>query len=101
MIELPDGITVRHDGQDYRLVGGRLHARLDGTPTWLLVWETDCPACGDEFEVLTPRLFYYPKRFCDGCRETLGRKHVRTWRKQQAKESEQSSEGDADGSSAR
>lgn len=86
MIELPDGIIVRHDGQDYRLVGSRMHVRKDGTPTWLLLWESDCPACGDEFEAMTTRMFHYPKRFCDACRATIGRQHVKTWRKQQARE---------------
>lgn len=69
MKEVPDDFTIIHDGQVYRLLGARLDARRDGTPTWLLDWETDCPACGDEFVVVTPRRFHYPRRFCAACHE--------------------------------
>jgi hypothetical protein len=82
--------VVQHDGQDYRLIGSRLHVKLDGTPISLLVWETDCPVCGDEFEVLTTLRFRGPKRFCDGCRETISQRTVKAWRKKEARARRQS-----------
>jgi len=41
-------------GQQYEFVGPRRHTRRDGTETFLAVWRTTCPQCGESFLCTTP-----------------------------------------------
>jgi hypothetical protein len=47
-------MTRTFDGQQYELIGGHPHTRLDGTETRLAVWRSHRAACGEPFEMKTP-----------------------------------------------
>jgi hypothetical protein len=48
--------TKFYDGQRYELVRTQRYTRVDGSETTLSVWQSECPVCGEAFEVRTPAL---------------------------------------------
>lgn len=55
-------------GQRYRLIGMKPHQRQDGTMTELLVWESQCMGCGQDFTVTTSSTVnQYLTRRCPAC----------------------------------
>ena len=54
------------DGQSYHLVKSEPYTRLDGGKTTLSVWQSNCPVCGDLFEIRTPAKAskFQPNRRC-------------------------------------
>jgi len=47
--------TVTYKGQIYSRKAETIdHVRLDGEPTKLAVWVSECPKCAKAFEVTTP-----------------------------------------------
>ena len=46
-------LTKFYDGQRYELVGTEPYTRTDGGETELSVWQSECPVCGEVFEVRT------------------------------------------------
>ena len=49
-------MTTRfYDGQRYDLVRTEPYTRTDGSQTELSVWQSECPVCGEAFEVRTPK----------------------------------------------
>ena len=55
-----------YDGQSYHLVKSEPYTRLDGGKTTLSVWQSNCPVCGDLFEIRTPANAskFQPNRRC-------------------------------------
>ena len=55
-----------YGGQSYHLVRSEPYRRLDGGKTALLVWQSNCPVCGDLFEIRTPAKAskFQPNRRC-------------------------------------
>ena len=47
-------LTNFYDGQRYELVRTAPYRRTDGGETELSVWQSECPVCGEVFEVRTP-----------------------------------------------
>lgn len=45
----PIGLAVAINGQRFDLMAVEDYTRLDGTPTNLLVWNSDCAECGAPF----------------------------------------------------
>jgi hypothetical protein len=52
----PDRIEVTYKGQTYRRVAVRPHIRADGSETRFAVWQSNCPTCGEKFEITTSTL---------------------------------------------
>jgi rRNA maturation protein Nop10 len=55
-----------YDGQHYELVRTEAYTRRDGSETTLSVWQSECPVCGEAFEVRTPARArkFEPNRRC-------------------------------------
>lgn len=68
MDAIPIGFVVRWDEQDYRAIATQPHVRVDGNPTTLIDWQSDCPRCADAFVFRTGMTFRKPRRFCDACK---------------------------------
>jgi hypothetical protein len=76
-------IVVIYDHQRYECVGRRNHTTKDGCSTTLLVFESDCPNCGNQFKqtigekALESR--FSPNRRCSNCKSVRnGRSIVRS-----------------------
>lgn len=71
MIDFPTapqiGTLLMLDNQAYELREARPASRNDGSPTMLLDWETQCPACGGPFTVTTGLKTKAINRRCRGC----------------------------------
>ena len=60
-------MTTRfYDGQRYDLVRTEPYTRTEGSQTELSVWQSECPVCGEAFEVRTPKRArrFEPNRRC-------------------------------------
>lgn len=61
------GTTISLDQQVYELRGLRPTSRVDGSPTTLLDWETECPTCKEPFTVTTGLKTKSINRRCSSC----------------------------------
>ncbi len=52
----------------FHLVATDDYTRLDGTPSALLRWESNCTRCGEVYEVTTGLSGQTPSRRCPACR---------------------------------
>jgi hypothetical protein len=59
--------TKFYDGQRYELVRAEAYTRRDGGETTLSVWLSECPVCGEPFEVrtLARARKFEPSRRCE------------------------------------
>jgi hypothetical protein len=64
-------ILVIYDRQRYECVGRRKHTTKDGRSTTLLVFGSDCPSCGNQFEQTIGEKAleanFSPNRRCSNC----------------------------------
>lgn len=63
----PPDFTIRWKSQVYRAIMTVPRQRKDGTPGIGVLWETECPQCGDTFTLVTGLTFQAPTRRCRGC----------------------------------
>ncbi|GAC1550099.1 MAG: hypothetical protein NVS2B5_05730 [Beijerinckiaceae bacterium] len=61
-----DAEVRMYDNDIYRCVGLQPYTRRDGSQTNLVIWETECPRCGEPFTCLTPidSSKFQPNRRC-------------------------------------
>jgi len=62
-----EGTLLKIDEQVYELRETYPHHRNDGSPTTMLVWETACPSCGDDFTLKTGMKVNSINRRCPKC----------------------------------
>lgn len=73
-VPAPGSVSFTWDGQDYQLVGSEPHTRQDGSETTLLLWSTNCQACGVEMTTMTPMtMTNSPRRKCDDHKRRIAR----------------------------
>ncbi|WP_286864859.1 hypothetical protein [Sphingobium sp.] len=65
------GTVVVLDGQKYEMITSAPHQRKDGTATSLLTWATNCPDCGQPFQVTTGLVTKGLNRRCADHRQAL------------------------------
>jgi hypothetical protein len=61
-----DDHHVVYKGQIYRRIAVEPYLRADGSETQLATWQSECPVCGEPFEIQTTRLrrLREPNRRC-------------------------------------
>jgi hypothetical protein len=61
-----DDLEVTYRGQLYRRIAVKPYIRADGSTTQLATWQSECPFCGEPFEIQTTRLqrLREPNRRC-------------------------------------
>ena len=61
-----DDLQVTYRGQIYRRIAVEPYIRADGSETRLATWQSECPECGELFEITTTRLhrLRQPNRRC-------------------------------------
>ena len=66
-------ILILYDRQRYECIGRRNHITKDGRSTTLLVFESDCPGCGNQFELMIGEKAleanFSPNRRCSDCKQ--------------------------------
>lgn len=62
------GFVCRHQHSEYTVTAVKPHQRrLDGQPTTILHWRTDCRGCGGEVEFTTGASFGHFRTYCKAC----------------------------------
>jgi hypothetical protein len=68
MSDFPEGFSIVIDHQTYRPIGVREHIKLDGSPTRLIDFETECPTCGATFQCTSRMSVESLTRRCSACK---------------------------------
>jgi hypothetical protein len=69
----PLGVKLILGRQEFELIEARPYVRIDGAGSNILVWQTCCPDCGEQFTVTTGRRGAFAQRRCLAHRKPLKR----------------------------
>ncbi len=62
------GLVLTYDNQPFHLTGIEPYQRVDGRPSFVAVWSTDCKTCGEPMIVRSQLTdIRSPRRRCETC----------------------------------